>query len=84
MIGQHLVSNAEAYGVGTIAFILAAGRCMPKPGSSFSLLTFYTWLYNSIQTVLPVHGPPSGQTGTPNGAPVPTPPVGPATQPPQK
>jgi len=78
MIGQHLLSNAEAYGVGTIAFLLAAGRCMPKPGSPFSLLTFYTWLYNSIQTVLPVHGPPTTTTvGTLNGEPIPTPPVAP-------
>lgn len=53
-IGQHLASNAEAYGVGAVAFLLAAGRCMPKPGSSFSLLTFYTWLYDSVQSVLPI------------------------------
>ena len=77
MLGQHLMSNAEAYGVGTIAFLLAAGRCMPKPGSPLSLLTLYTWLYNSIQTVLPVHGPPPS-VGTVNGEPIPTQPVTPA------
>jgi hypothetical protein len=79
MIGQNLITHAEAYGVGVFAFLLAAGRCMPKPGSPLSLLTLYTWLYNSIQTVLPVHGPPPPTSGTLNGEPIPTP----AAAPPQ-
>ncbi len=62
-IGQHLTTNAEAYGVGAVAFVLAAGRCMPKPGSPFSLLTFYTWLYDSVQSVLPI--PRSSSTNPP-------------------
>lgn len=76
MIGQHLAANAEAYGVGAVALMFAAGKCMPKPGSPFSLLTIYTWLYDTIQTVLPI--PRSGSlapsNGTLNGVPVPTPP----------
>jgi hypothetical protein len=54
MIGQNLIAHAEAYGVGAVAFLIAVGKSMPKPGSSFSWLTFYTWLYDSVQAVLPV------------------------------
>ena len=76
---QHLAANAEAYGMGLIAFLIAAGKCMPRPGSSFSLLTFYTWLFDSVQSVLPL--PRSGTPiGTLNGVPIPPiPPETPAT-----
>ena len=66
-IGQHIAANAEAYGVGAIAFVVSAGKCMPRPGSSFSFLTFYTWFYDTVQSVLPL--PRSSPT------PVPTVPV---------
>jgi hypothetical protein len=81
MIGQHLAANAEAYGVGAIAIAVAAGKCMPKPGSSLSFLTIYTWLYDTIQAVLPIpRTSVSSNTGTLNGVPIPpTPPVDPAT-----
>jgi hypothetical protein len=62
-IGQHIAANAEAYGVGAIAFVVSAGKCMPRPGSSFSLLTLYTWLYDTVQSVLPL--PRSSSTVTP-------------------
>lgn len=75
MIGQHIAANAEAYGVGAIAFVVSAGKCMPKPGSSFSLLTFYQWLYDTVQSVLPLPRS-SQQVGQPPVSP--TTPVAPA------
>lgn len=53
-IGQHIAANAEAYGMGAIAFVISAGKCMPKPGSSFSFGTLYAWLYDTVQSVLPL------------------------------
>jgi hypothetical protein len=51
---------------------------MPKPGSSFSLLTIYTWLYDTVQAVIPV--PRNSQSGNGNsgGVTLPTQPVYPA------
>ena len=63
---QHIAANAEAYGVGGIALGIAAVKCMPKPGSPFNPLTIYTWLYDTLQTVIPA---PRGSQ------PLPTPPV---------
>ena len=71
-IVQHIAANAEAYGVGGIAVSIAAVKCMPKPGANFSWLTMYTWLFDTLQTVIPA--PRSSQT-------VPTPPVAPAQPP---
>jgi len=78
MIAQNLITHAEAYGVSAIALLIAAAKCMPKPGSSFSLLTIYTWLYDTVQAVIPV--PRNSQSGNGNsgGVAPPTQPVYPA------
>ena len=74
MIGQNLLTHAEAYGVGVVAFLFAVGKSMPRPGSPFSWLTLYTWLYDSVQAVLPV----PRSSGGPISTTVPIPPVTPA------
>jgi len=85
MIGQNLLTHAEAYGVSAIALLIAGAKCMPKPGSPFSLLTIYTWLYDTVQAVIPVprnsqsgNGLTQSSNGTLNGVPIPIQPVFPA------
>jgi hypothetical protein len=79
MIGQNLVTHAEAYGVGGFAILISAIKNMPRPGVPASWLTIYTWLYETLQSALPI--PRSGQTnsGTLNGVPIPPQPVIPAS-----
>ena len=69
---QHLAANAEAYAVGLVAFLISAAKCMPKPGSSLSWLTLYTWIFDSIQAVIPVPRSSVSSNSVPvNSAPVP-------------
>jgi hypothetical protein len=53
MIGDNIITHADAYWVGAIAVLAAAAKCMPKPGSSFSWLTIYTWVYDTTQAIIP-------------------------------
>jgi hypothetical protein len=72
-VWQHVTSHLAAYGVGSGVVIMAAIQCMPKPGEPWNWKTIYTWIYETLQTVLPVnrsarpHQPPTDQQ-PPTGA----------------
>jgi hypothetical protein len=55
MIGQNLITHAEAYGVSAIAFLVAAGKSMPPKLPSWREVPqwLWTWLFETVQTVLP-------------------------------
>jgi hypothetical protein len=66
-IGQNIAAHAEAYSVGIIAVVVAAIKCMPKPGSPLSWLTIYTWFYDTAQAAVPVPRNSQSANGTLNG-----------------
>ena len=68
LLGQHLAANSGAYWTGSLMLLLSAVKCMPKPGSPFKWTTIYTWVYETMQSALPV----------PRSTPTPTLPVSPA------
>ena len=53
-LGNHFSQHAEAYKVFLIALAIAMAKCLPKPGSSFSWLTLYTFFYDTTQAFVPV------------------------------
>lgn len=71
---DHIAHNAEAYGLGSAALGIAAVKCMPRPGSSLSWLTWYTWVYDTLQTVIPAprNSQPVPIQPVPTPAPTPT------------
>ena len=72
MIGDNLITHADAYWVGAIAVLAAAAKCMPKPGSPFSWLTIYTWFYDTTQAIIPVPRNSQSGNGSSSGTPTPT------------
>jgi hypothetical protein len=79
MIGANLITHAEAYGVGVVALLISAAKNLPKPGSSCSGLTIYTWFYDTVQSALPIPRNSQSGNGSLNGVPIPTPAVYPPT-----
>lgn len=51
---NHIVQHMAAYGFGSGILVIAFLQNMPTPGTKMNGLTLYTWIYNSIQTALPV------------------------------
>lgn len=52
---QQIYQHATAYGLGSGVLVLAAIQCMPKPGTPWTWGAVYTWIYETLQTVLPVN-----------------------------
>ena len=63
---QHLASNAQVYGTAAVALAIAVVKSMP-PEIPRSLQDLWTWLYESLQTVVPAPRNP-----TPPVTPAPT------------
>lgn len=75
MIGTNLIEHAEAYSYVAIAVLVAAAKCLPKPGSPFNGLTIYTWLYDTVQALIPVPRNSQSGNGSSSGVTPPTLPV---------
>ena len=54
---DHIVRNAadDTAIIGLLTVAIVAN--MPRPGSRFSLLTLYTWLYDSLQAFMAARNP---------------------------
>ena len=60
MIGQNLLTHAEAYGVSAVALLIATGKTMPpKLPDSWRATPqwFWHWAFEAIQTVIPTPRP---------------------------
>ena len=59
---QHIEANMPEYTalLGLLAVAIIAN--MPKPGAKVSLLTFYTWLYDSLQAFMSARNPKPAET----------------------
>ncbi len=55
---QWVLSNWQLISGGLVFVAVAAFTSMPKPGTPFSLATLYTWLYETVQSVLPANRAP--------------------------
>jgi len=66
---HNLLQNEVAYeAIGGLLFVALVYN-MPKPGTPFTWLTIYTWLYETLQAFLSVRSP------HPPTPPVPPPPT---------
>jgi hypothetical protein len=67
-ICHHIAQNLKTYGIGGGLILFTALANMPKPGVKWTKLVLYTWLYDTIQTVLPLN---RGNHGVPLQLPAP-------------
>ncbi len=51
---MHFAQNLKAYGIGGGLFLFTAVANMPKPGIKWTKLVLYTWLYETLQTLMPL------------------------------
>ena len=54
---QHILNEPGEYTALLGLFAVAVIANMPRPGSGFSLLTLYTWLYDSLQAFMAARNP---------------------------
>jgi hypothetical protein len=55
MIQQFLIDHWGVELSGLVVFLVAAATSMPKPGTPCTWGTIYTWLYETIQSILPAN-----------------------------
>jgi hypothetical protein len=61
-IGNNMVAHWGEYSAAAGVIVLSAATTMPKPGTPLNLATLYQWVYETIQTALPVNRGPRPST----------------------
>ncbi len=54
-IGQHFLTHIQAYATAAGVFLFTGIANMPKPGIKWTKEVMYVWLYDTLQTVLPLN-----------------------------